>query len=96
MFDCLDPREVAVKCIKLGIRSSIVRVFVDFLNDRKLQVKLNGQTSTSHDLTGVAPEGSILSQLLCIIGSDYAGEDVPSEDKFKYKDDLATLESVQI
>ena len=34
--------------------------------------------------------------MLYIIGSDNAGEDVPSEDKFKYKDDLATLEAVKI
>ena len=61
-----------------------------------MQVKLNGQTSTSHDLTGGAPQWSILGQLLYIIGSDNAGEDVPSEDKFKYIYDLATLEALNI
>ena len=56
-FDRLDPTEVAVKFIKKGIRSSIVKVVIDFMNGRKMQMKLNQQTSTSHDLTGGRPPG---------------------------------------
>ena len=33
-FERLDPTKVTLKCIKLGIRSSIVKVLIDFLKDR--------------------------------------------------------------
>ena len=61
-----------------------------------MQVKFNKHTSSSHDLTGGSPQGSILGQFLYIIGSDDAGDKVPEEDKFKYIDDLATLEEIII
>ena len=93
-FDRLDPTKVTVKCIKLGIRSSIVRILIDFMNERKMQVKMNNTTSSSYDLIGGSPQGSLIGQLLYIIGSDDAAEEVPDEDKFKYVDDLATLDSV--
>ena len=61
-----------------------------------MQVKFNQQTSSSHDLTGGPPQGSILGQLLYIIGSDDAVEHVEEEDKFQYIDDVIILEEVCI
>ena len=80
--------------IRLGIRSSIVRVIIDFLNDRKMEVKMNGHTSTPYDLVGGGPQGSLIGQLIYIISSDDAAEDIPEEDKFKYIDDLSAVEGV--
>ena len=93
-FDRLDPTKVTVKCIQLGIRSSIVRVLIDFMSQRKMQVKMNNHTSSSYDLIGGSPQGSLIGQLLYIIGSDDAADEVGEEDKFKYVDDLATLDAV--
>ena len=62
-FDRLDPTLVTIKCIKLGIRSSIIKILIDFLSDRKMQVKMNQHTS-SYDLIGGGPQGSIIGQLL--------------------------------
>ena len=95
-FDRLDPTKVTVKCIKLKIRSSIVKILIDFLNERKMQVKMNGHRSSSYDLIGGSPQGSLIGQLLYIIGSDDSAEEVPIEDKFKYIDALATLDAVNI
>ena len=95
-FDRLDPTKVAIKAIKLGIRSSIVKVLIDFMNQRKMQVKMNGFKSTILDLVGGGPQGSILGQLLFIIGSDDAAQEVPDEDEFKYIDDLALTEIVKL
>ena len=44
---------------------------------------------------GGDPQGSILGQILFILGSNDAAEEVDEEDKFKYIDDLATTEIVQ-
>ena len=95
-FDRLDPTEVAKKMIKLGLRSSIVKVIIDFLNERKMEVKMNKRTSTIHDLIGGGPQGSLIGQLLYIIASDDAAEEIPEEDKFKYVDDLSALEKVNV
>ena len=51
-FDRLDPTIVAFKCISMGIRSSIVKILIDFLTERKMQVKMNKCTSSSFDLIG--------------------------------------------
>ena len=94
-FDRIDPTTIAVKMIKLGLRSSIVKIIIDFLHERKMEVKMNRYTSTPHNLIGGGPQGSLVGQLLYIIASDDAAEDIPEEDKFKYIDDLSALEAVQ-
>ena len=94
-FDKLDPTEVAIKCIKIGIRSSITKILIDFMNERKMEVKMNGYSSTSYDLIGGSPQGSILGQLLYIIGSDDVADDLPEDDKYKYIDDLTVLYAVK-
>ena len=94
-FNKLDLTKVAIKCIKIGIRSSITKILIDFMNQRKMQVKMNGQSSTPYDLIGGSPQGSILGQLLYIIGSDDVSEEVPEDDKYKYIDDLAVLDAVK-
>ena len=63
-FDRLDPTLVTIKCIKLGIRSSIVRILIDFMSELKMQVKMNNKTSSSYDLIGGSPQGSLIGQLL--------------------------------
>ena len=94
-FDRLDPTKVAVKCIYMGIRSSIVKILIDFITERKMQVKINKHTSSSYDLIGGSPQGSLIGQLLYIIGSDDLAHEVPEEDQYKYVDDLATLKAVK-
>ena len=95
-FYKLDPTMVAFKCIKICIRSSLVKVVIDFMTDRKMEVKMNQQTSASHDLIGGAPQGSLIGQLLYIIGSDDVAMEIPDKDKFKYIDDLAVLQAINI
>ena len=59
-----------------------------------MQVKINEKTSSSYDLIGGSPQGSLIGQLLYIIGSDDVAEEVPKEDRYKYVDDLTVLEAV--
>ena len=85
-FERIDPTLVAIKMINLGIRSSIVKVVIDFLRDRKMLVKMNKEESESFDLIGGGPQGSLVGQLLYLIASDDVAEDIPEEDTFKYID----------
>ena len=54
---------------------------------------MNGQASTPLDLVGGGPQGSLIGQLLYIIASDDVAEEIPEEDKFKYIDDLLSVEA---
>jgi hypothetical protein len=94
-FDRVDPTNVIRKLILLGVRSSLVNVLIDFLNERKMQVKMNGKTSSNLDLIGGGPQGSIIGQLLYIIASNDVVQDIPNDDKFKYIDDLSIVEEVR-
>ena len=95
-FDRLDPTKVARKLIKIGIRSSIVKILIDYMTDRKMQVKMNDKSSSILDLVGGGPQGSILGQLLYIIGSDDVANDEEDKDQFKYIDDLIVTEVANI
>ena len=94
-FDRIDPTKFAVKMINLGIRSSIAKIIIDFLNERKMEVKMNNHTSTHFDLVGGGPQGSLIGQLIYIISSDDAAEEIPEEDKFKYIDDLSAVDEIR-
>ena len=90
-FDKLDPTMVAVKCIKIGIRRSLVKVLIDFMTGRKMEVKMNQKTSAPNYLIGGAPQESLIGQLLYIIGSDDVAIEIQDKDKFKYIDYFAIL-----
>ena len=94
-FDRVDPTLAAIKLVKIGIRSSIVKVLIDFLNERKMTVKMNGEQSSTLGLIGGGPQGSVIGQLLYIIASDDVAEDTPEDEKFKYIDNLSLLEAVK-
>jgi hypothetical protein len=89
-FDRLDPTIVALKLIKMNVRSSIITILIDFLKDRKMQLKMNQKTSSVLGLVGGGPQGSLIGQILYIIGSDDVAQEIKEEDKFKYVDDLST------
>ena len=61
-----------------------------------MEVKMNGKTSKPFDLIGGGPQGSLVGQLLYIIASDDAAEEVPDDDKYKYMDDLSLLEAIKV
>ena len=44
--------------IKLGVRSSLIPVLVNFFQERKMQVKWHGKLSDVQELNGSGPQGS--------------------------------------
>ena len=87
---------VTIYYIKLGLRSSLIPVLIDYLNDRRMKVKMNGEESVLKALIGGSPQGTLLGQLLYIGGSDDAAEEISDENKFKYVDDLELIELVSL
>ena len=50
-----------------GISSELLNILIDFLNNRKQRVILNGQSSNYVDVKVDVPQGSIISPLLFLI-----------------------------
>jgi len=95
-FDRQDPTITISKLIKLGVRSSLVPILIDYLRDRKMRVKMNGVESHQKHLIGGSPQGTILGQLFYIGASDDAAIEIKEEDKLKYIDDLEIFELISI
>ena len=95
-FDRQDPTITINKFIQLGVRSSLVPILIDYLRNRQMKVKLNGEESEAHSLIGGSPQGTLIGQLLYIGGSDDAASEISNEDKFKYIDDLEIIELVSL
>ena len=95
-FDRQDPTITINQFIKLGLRSSLIPILIDYLHERKMKVKLNGEESELKDLIGGSPQGTLLGQLLYIGGSDNAAGEISEENKFKYIDDLEVIELVSL
>ena len=95
-FSRTDPTKTVTKMINLGIRPSIVSVLIEFLQDRQMSVKFNGQESSLFRLVGGGPQGSWSGQASYIISSDDNADCVNEEDRFKYCDDLSMLELVML
>ena len=95
-FDRQDPTKTINKFIKLGLISSLIPILIDYLKDRKMRVKMNGEESELKDLIGGSPQGTLLGQLLYIGGSDDSAREISDENKFKYVDDLEIIELVSL
>ena len=78
----------------MGIRPSLVSVLIEFLENRPMSVKYNGQESSLFPLVGGGPQGSWSGQAAYIIASDDNADCVNEEDRFKFCNDLSILELI--
>ena len=59
-FDRQDPTLAIQKFLKIGVRPALVPVLASYLMDRDMLVKFNGKYSTTHDLPGGGPQGTLV------------------------------------
>ena len=95
-FDRLDPTVCVNKLIRMGVRSSIIPIIIEYLEDRKMSVHYNTAWSKWHTLVGGSPQGSWLGQTSYIAASDDAASWLEDEDRYKYCDDLSILELIML
>jgi hypothetical protein len=93
-FDRQDPTLAIKKFIQLGVRPSLIPLLANYLTDRKMKVKFNGEMSEFLDLVGGGPQGTLLGQIEYLVQSNDSSDCVPEEDRFKYIDDLSLLQLV--
>ena len=66
-FDKVWHDGIIFKLIHNGIWGKLLKLFCDFLNERKQRVILNGQFPTWKNVSAGVPQGSILGPLLFLI-----------------------------
>ena len=93
-FDRQDPTLAIQKFLKMGVRPALVPVLASYLTGRDMQVKFNGKYSTTHDLPGGGPQGTLVGLIEYFVQSNDNADCVEPDKRFKYVDDLSILELV--
>ena len=93
-FDRQDPTLAIKKFLQLGVRPSLIPLLASYLTDRTMKVKFNGEMSDLLALVGGGPQGTLLGQLEYLVQSNDNADVVPTEDRFKYIDDLSVLQLI--
>lgn len=93
-FDRVDPTLATLNLIKLGVRSSLIPILIDFITNRKMTVKFNQAESRIYTLVGGGPQGSQIGQNQYLAASFDNAQVVSEDDQFKYCDDLEILDLV--
>jgi hypothetical protein len=90
-YDSVWHDGLIYKLLRLPLPRNLIGWLVDFLRDRKLQVRVNGHLSQIATVNCGVPQGSPISPLLYIIyTSDLLAESVPNTETEAYADDLTT------
>ena len=95
-FSRTDPTKTITKFIKMGLRPSIVSILIEFLENRQMSVKWNGQESSLFSLVRGGPQGSWTGQACYIVSSDDNAASVGEDDSYKYCDDLSILKLIML
>ena len=85
--------EVFIKC---GVRNSLIPLFIKYLQDRTMQVKWHGQTSSIRKLNGGGPQGATFGIWEYLAKSYDNATCVDPNYRFKFVDDLTVLELSQM
>ena len=75
-----------------GVRKSLIPLLTNYLQDRKMFVKWNGETSDILDLNGGGPQGALWGILEYLSLSNDNTSYLSMQEKYKYIDDLSILE----
>ena len=93
-FDRQDPTLSIKSFIEIGVRPSLIPILISYLDDRKMQVKFNGELSDILTLIGGGPQGTLIGQIMYLVQTNNNADCVNSDDRFKYIDDLSILQIV--
>ena len=69
-FDRQDPTLAIEKFLKMGVRPSLVPVLASYLSDRQKQVKYNGTYSSTYQLPGGGPQGTLVGLIEYFVQSN--------------------------
>ena len=82
--------------LKNGVRPSLIPILISYFEDREMKVKWKGVLSESRKLPGGGAMGASLGNWEYLSQSNDSADCVPEEDRFKFVDDLSTLEIINL
>ena len=82
--------------INNGVRPGLIPIMISFFQNRQMKVKWNGKTSSGRALNGGGPQGGLMGILEYLSQTNSNTDFLDSEDKFKFIDDLSTLELINM
>ena len=80
----------------MEVRKSIIPVLISFFQNRKMKVKWMNQLSSTRDLPGGGLQGTSIGLIEYDSQSNDNTDFLSQEDKFKFVDDLSTLEIINL
>ena len=82
--------------LKNGVRPSLIPVLISYFEDREMRVKWHGKMSQPRKLPGGGAMGASLGNWEFQSQTNDNADCVPEEDRFKFVDDLSTLEVINL
>ena len=82
--------------IQNGVRPSLIPILISYFQDRQMRVKWHGHLSEPRGLPGGGAMGASLGNWEFLSQTNNNADCVPVEDRFKFVDDLSTLEKVNL
>ena len=82
--------------IAMGIRPSLIPVLMNYFQNREMKVKWKGIFSKVRPMPGRGPQGTTFGNLEYSAQSNENADMVDIEDRYKFVDDLTTLETVNL
>ena len=95
-FDMQDHQLGIESFIKCGVRSSLLPILVNYLQNRRMTVKYRTGVSTEKPLPGGGAQGTLLGPIEYGTQSNNSADCVSPNQRFKYVDDLTTIEVVSL
>ena len=82
--------------IKNGVRASLIPCLISYYEDREMYVRWHGEISSRKKMPGSGAMGATFGILEFLSQTNNNSDSIPIEDKYKYFDDLTTLEVIQL
>jgi hypothetical protein len=81
---------------KNGVQPSLISLLISYFEDREMRVKWHGKLSQPRKLPGGGAMGASLGNWEFLSQTNDNANCVPEEDRFKFVDDLTTLEIINL
>ena len=79
-----------------GVRPSLIPLLISYFEDRQMRVKWHGEVSEPRQLPGGGAMGANLGNWEFLSQTNNNADCVPIDDRFKFVDDLTTLEVINL
>ena len=89
-FDKVWHKGLVFKLKQNGVSGSLLKLFEDYLTDRKQRVVLNGVSADYDEIKSGVPQGSVLGPLLFLVYINDMEENIKSQIRFFADDTLIT------